>query len=409
MKNLKKSKILSFALVLIFLATFILTPLHVSAASGSTFREAAGITQQYRVTGSSAWKTLTPSTSFNGSDGILIQTANKPYYLKYKCKDNSHGWLDPVRSTDSGTYDYAGWPGYSVTNISIEVYDYTGRIYDNYVVMYRAKVAGAWLDWVSNGTPTVMQTIKSEFGLSGTLDTSSTDAGWARKGVIQALEIRVFERIENYPTPSANAKIIDAPYIYQGFNYPNGCESVSTVMALQHAGINISVDSFIDNYLDMGAAPVVGGSGPDPDLVYCGNPRSVNGWGCYSPVIVNALNKFVDKNTYTVSQFYGKSLDELCRTYIDNNVPVIMWATVGMTDSSASSYYAHWTSPAGKSISYNRKLHCVLLVGYDENNYYFNDPLHMDASGVKYTGYAKTCVEKAYSILNQQSIVVAPK
>ena len=99
----------------------------------------------------------------------------------------------------------------------------------------------------------------------------------------------------------------------------------------------------------------------------------------------------------------------LFRSYIDNNVPVIMWATVGMTDSSASSYYAHWTSPAGKSISYNRKLHCVLLVGYDENNYYFNDPLHMDASGVKYTGYAKTCVEKAYSILNQQSIVVAPK
>ena len=116
--------------------------------------------------------------------------------------------------------------------------------------MYRAKVAGAWLDWVSNGNPSVMQTIKSGFGLQGNLDTSSTDAGWASKGVIQALEIRDYERIENYPTPSANAKIIDAPYIYQNFDYPNGCESVSTVMALQKAGINISVDSFIDNYLD---------------------------------------------------------------------------------------------------------------------------------------------------------------
>ena len=180
-------------------------------------------------------------------------------------------------------------------------------------------------------------------------------------------------------------------------------------MALQHVGVNISVDSFIDNYLDKGATPVIGGTGPDPDLVYCGNPRSVSGWGCYSPVNVNALNKFVDKNTYTVSQFYGKSLDELYHTYIDNNVPVIMWATVGMTDSSANSYYAHWTSPAGKSISYNRKLHCVLLVGYDENNYYFNDPMHMDASGIKYTGYTKASVEKAYSILNQQSVVIAPK
>ena len=100
-------------------------------------------------------------------------------------------------------------------------------------------------------------------------------------------------------------------------------------MALQKAGINISVDSFIDNYLDKGATPIVGGTGPDPDLVYCGNPRLKSGWGCYSPVIVNALNKFVNKNTHTVSQFYGKSLDELCHTYIDNNIPVIMWATVG--------------------------------------------------------------------------------
>ena len=308
-----------------------------------------------------------------------------------------------------GTYMDNGASSYSVTNISIEVYDYTRRIFDNYVVMYRAKVAGAWLDWVSNGNPSVMQTIKSGFGLQGNLDTSSTDAGWASKGVIQALEIRDYERIENYPTPSANAKIIDAPYIYQNFDYPNGCESVSTVMALQKAGINISVDSFIDNYLDKGATPIVGGTGPDPDLVYCGNPRLKSGWGCYSPVIVNALNKFVNKNTHTVSQFYGKSLDELCHTYIDNNIPVIMWATVGMIDSSASSYYAHWTSPAGKAISYNTKLHCVLLVGYDENNYYFNDPMHMNADGVKYTGYSKASVEKAYSILKKQSIVVAPK
>lgn len=409
MKKLKKNKISCFLLVFVFIATFIIAPLNVSATSVNTFREASGITQQYRATGTTAWQTLMPNTTFTGADGVLLQTSNKPYYLKYKCRDNSYGWLDPVLSINSGTYDYAGWLGYSATNISIEVYDYTRRIFDNYVVMYRAKVAGAWLDWVSNGNPSVMQTIKSGFGLQGNLDTSSTDAGWASKGVIQALEIRDYERIENYPTPSANAKIIDAPYIYQNFDYPNGCESVSTVMALQKAGINISVDSFIDNYLDKGATPIVGGTGPDPDLVYCGNPRLKSGWGCYSPVIVNALNKFVNKNTHTVSQFYGKSLDELCHTYIDNNIPVIMWATVGMIDSSASSYYAHWTSPAGKAISYNTKLHCVLLVGYDENNYYFNDPMHMNADGVKYTGYSKASVEKAYSILKKQSIVVAPK
>ena len=312
-------------------------------------------------------------------------------------------------STNSGTYDYAGWPGYSVTNIAIEVYDYTGRIYDNYVVLYRAMVAGSWLDWVSNGNPSVMQTIKNEFNLDGNLDTSSTDAGCASLGYIQALEIRVYERIEDYPIPSANAKIIDVPYIYQNFEYPNGCESVSTVMALQNLGIDINTDTFIDSYLDMGATPIVGGIGPDPNLVYCGNPRVSTGWGCYSPVIVNALNKFVNTNQYNVSQFYGKSLSELCSTYIDNDIPVIIWATVGMVDSSASSYYATWTTSEGKQISYNKKLHCLLFVGYDENNYYFNDPMHMNADGTKYTGYSKVSVETAYNILGQQSIVISSK
>lgn len=204
------------------------------------------------------------------------------------------------------------------------------------------------------------------------------------------------------------SKILDVPYIYQKIDYPNGCESVSTVMALQDLGMDIDVETFISKYLDMGARPVVGGIGPDPEAVYCGNPRLQSGWGCYSPVIVNALNKFMDKSKYTVQQFYGKSLEELCKTYIDNDIPVILWATVNMVDSSASGYYRHWTTAEGKKISYNAKLHCLLLVGYDEESYYFNDPLKMNADGPQYTEYSKAAVEKAYSILKQQCVVIVP-
>lgn len=403
---MKKS--ISFVIAFAILLTTVITPISANGTD-KTFREASGFVQKYRVTGSSTWQPLTPSTTFSGTDGVLLQTENKPYYLKYKCRDNYRGWLEPVISTDSGPYDYAGWPGYSITNIAIEVYDYTGRIYDNYVVMYRAKAGGTWLDWVSNGNPTVMQTIKEEFNLDGNIDTTATDAGWSNLGSIQALEIRVFERIENYPIPSSTAKIIDVPYIYQNFDYPNGCESVSTVMALQYLGIDVDIDSFIDFYLDRGVTPVVGGIGPDPDVVYCGDPRSTSGWGCNSPVIIKALDKFVNVTQYEVSHFYGKSLDYLCTTYIDNDIPVIIWATVGMIDSSASSYYASWSTNDGKQISYNRKLHCLLLVGYDEEYYYFNDPMHMNADGTKFTGYSKSSVEKAYEILNKQSIIISPK
>ena len=198
-------------------------------------------------------------------------------------------------------------------------------------------------------------------------------------------------------------KIINAPYISQNNGYYNGCESVSTVMALQYLGINISVDTFIDKYLDMGEKPTIGETGPDPDVVYCGDPRSKNGWGCNSPVIAKALYKFIDSGKYNVSHAYGRSLNDLCHTYIDNGIPVIVWVTVDMKDSRT---YANWTTPDGKQITYNRKLHCMLLVGYDDDNYYFNDPKRNGPGGESYIGYSKSAAENAYSLLGQQSIAV---
>lgn len=211
------------------------------------------------------------------------------------------------------------------------------------------------------------------------------------------------------PPEAPKKKIIDAPYIYQNLEYPNGCESVSAVMALRYFGIDMTVDDFIENYLDMGDAPVVGGIGPDPTLVYCGDPRRKDGWGCHSSVIVNALDKFIDYEKFTVSSYRGRTLDELCRRYIDRDVPVIIWATVGMVDSSAEQYWADWTTPQGKAVTYNKKLHCLLLVGYDENNYYFNDSMNLSSHGTRYIGYSKATAEKAYNILGRQSIVISPK
>ena len=201
------------------------------------------------------WYPLTADVSVDSMDGVRLQTSGKPYYLWYRSRDASHDWLDFVSSNDSGTNDYAGWPGYPISNLEIQVYTQGGtRVFDNYVVMYRAKVTGrGWLDWASNGDPPVMEAIQDQFGLPGALDTGTTNAGWSTKEKIEALDIRIYERKGMDPTPSKNAKLIDAPYINQ-FNekLPNGCESASTVMALQHAvGTDkISLSAFLNYYLD---------------------------------------------------------------------------------------------------------------------------------------------------------------
>ena len=45
-------------------------------------------------------------------------------------------------------------------------------------------------------------------------------------------------------------KILTVPYIDQSVRYPTGCESVSAVMMLRYLGYDISVDTFINEFLD---------------------------------------------------------------------------------------------------------------------------------------------------------------
>lgn len=81
--------------------------------------------------------------------------------------------------------------------------------------------------------------------------------------------------------------LIDAPYISQLGTYPTGCEAVSAVMALQHLGIDITVDEFIDRYLDLGTEPWTAEDGTmyggDPWETFLGNPREASGWDVMLP------------------------------------------------------------------------------------------------------------------------------
>lgn len=195
--------------------------------------------------------------------------------------------------------------------------------------------------------------------------------------------------------------MIDVPFIDQTEYYPTGCESVSTVMALQYLGIDIDVDDFIDNYLDLGQAPYYTNNnivGDSPYDYFLGSPYDRSGWGCYSTVIERALNKFIDRENYSVKRFDNKSLESLCEDYINNDIPVILWATMEMQEAYTTST---WITPSDESCTWIAPEHCLLLVGYDKNYYYFNDPLQG-----KQTKYKKSDVKTAYESLGRQSVVI---
>ena len=103
--------------------------------------------------------------------------------------------------------------------------------------------------------------------------------------------------------PGEQKKVcIDVPYIDQSKLYPTGCESVSTVMLLRFLGIDITVDEFIEKYLEKKSFEERDGQvyGPDPHRYFCGSPYDDESFGCYAPVIREALEKIIGAE-YTVT------------------------------------------------------------------------------------------------------------
>ena len=106
-------------------------------------------------------------------------------------------------------------------------------------------------------------------------------------------------------------QLIKVPYLSQSPRYPTGCESVSSVMLLQHLGYEITVDEWIEQYLEQQEFETKDGIiyGGDPRKVFCGNPYREDGMGCYAPVICKTLDRvFSDKVSVTGSSF--QAVDE---------------------------------------------------------------------------------------------------
>ena len=341
------------------------------------------------------WTNFDKSVIPGRLDGLKIQTdASKPYYITYRTHNQGQGTYYPF--VTSRENDYAGSAGKPIQLLCLYVYKNDGtKLVTGVVVMYRAYVEGRWLPWVSNANPEWMRSVQAKYNLDGLLDEKAYYAGIDGKN-ISGIEVRIFEEnnanIPDTPqTPSGQSKIIDAPFISQLPNYPTGCESVATVMALQYAGVNISVDTFIDKYLYKTGVIF------DPNESFGGDPRG-SGYGCYSPVIKKALDKILTADTALYArEMKGKSLQNLCSDYIDKNIPVILWATMGMdTPKNGNRWYYN-----GKLIQWIIPEHCLLLVGYDDEHYIFNDPLRN-----KNTYYRKSAVEIAYAGLGSQAITI---
>ncbi|MBQ2972608.1 MAG: C39 family peptidase [Ruminococcus sp.] len=201
------------------------------------------------------------------------------------------------------------------------------------------------------------------------------------------------------------------PVIKQGGELSAACETYACTMLLQSLGIDMNEYEFVNSYLNV--QPIYGYSeddwyGPDLDSAYAGDVEW--GYGINSPGMAKCMNNMLgDKGSeMTATSLKGVELDELCKDYIINDIPVMVWATTNMEEPYIKRY---WTinyvdeevsdAQIGDTEQWMQNEHCMVLIGYDESNYYFADSVAGEVSV-----FDKETSRDKYEKLGLQAIVV---
>lgn len=210
-------------------------------------------------------------------------------------------------------------------------------------------------------------------------------------------------------TPKSHI-IEDIELITQGDEYPSGCESVSATMLLNFYKYDITPNEFIDDYLptaDFDFDEDGNMTGPDSYSAFLGTPYSEDALGCFPPAIEYAINNYLKNESYRAVDVTGSSMDSLINNYIANNQPVLIWATMWLREPVVtyewivkdSASYSPYND--GDTYEWLANEHCMLLIGYDEDYYYLNDPLNYSV-----TPYEKSIFEERYNQMGKCALVL---
>lgn len=173
-------------------------------------------------------------------------------------------------------------------------------------------------------------------------------------------------------------------------------------MVLQYNGFDIELTDFANNYLDKKEI-VYDDKGKmhnaSPYEYFIGNPNDYDSYGCYAPVIVNAINKAVKSTDYHCENTSGESLDYLMQKYVSNNIPVLIWVTINMREPNKGD---SWYLENGEVFVWTAGEHCMVLVGEDDSGYYLLDPYK--SNGL--VRHEKSVAQTRYNQMGSQSAVL---
>lgn len=189
-----------------------------------------------------------------------------------------------------------------------------------------------------------------------------------------------------------------------------GCETYAATMLLQILGFNVDEFTIADNYLDIHYISFGEGDtkyGPDMHSAFAGSPYA--GWGVYAPSMAKSMTNYLKDQKSKMKAYAYKDipLETLIKDYTVKGVPVMIWAT---TDMEEPYVFDSWIvdyvdenaeAKLGDTVDWYMHEHCLVLIGYDKEKYYFADSTHGNISS-----FEKSLVQKRYEQMGTQCIVV---
>ena len=208
-------------------------------------------------------------------------------------------------------------------------------------------------------------------------------------------------------------KVEGIPVIVQDY-YKAGCETYAATMLLQGLGYNITEHQFVDNYLilhDFSYDDEGNMYGPDMNSAFAGDIFS--GAGIFCPAMAKSMNKYLatqkndNRRAYPIK---GKTLEYLCKEYIDKDIPVMTWVTTYMEESyDKLSWIVDYVDEnaeykVGETMTWRQNEHCMVLIGYTDRDYLF-----CDSVAGKVVSHEKSLAETRFTEIGNQAVVVTDK
>ena len=203
-------------------------------------------------------------------------------------------------------------------------------------------------------------------------------------------------RLDLFSEMKESAMITEVPFIRQLPELPRGCEVTSLTMLLQHKGVQVDKMQLAS---EIHRVPFKqDGLHGNPYEGFVGNiyTKAEPGYGVYNQPIFNLAEKYVPEKVINLT---GRDVQDLYKV-ISSGSPV--WVIINTTFKPlAESSFETWNTSSGKvKITYYE--HSVVVIGYDQNFVYVNDPLANNPR----KAVPRAEFEKAWEQMGKQAITI---